>query len=361
MNASLEQLRFTIPEILSLIGLVQCVYILVYMAFRAGGWKNAFVPFLYFFCLGLAFLAGFGMRFLGGVINHYDLVVWALWSMGPPLSVLLMIQIARITQPPSLRQFWVLGLVPGAYLMALFMAGFSGQCSDTGNNCIPFYEWLILTGFLGGVISLLAMWSQRPLLNKLSVQPAGRDRYWLVLALVIVNLFFLGTMLLSLTPVLDQADIVIMRRIWGLGFVYLAGTSLFRIYPQAIYLIERGSKASPPSEDDHKIAERIKDLLTLQKVYQEPSYNRVNLAQELGVSETIISRVINQHFGKTLPQLFNELRLEDAKTLLKETDAPIKTIAEEVGFNSIASFNRVFKDSERISAGQYREDHKKTL
>jgi AraC-like DNA-binding protein len=351
MGDYLQNLQFTVPEILSLIGLVQCVYILVYIAFRAGGLLRVLLPFAYFLMLGAAFFTGFSERFVGELFTHYDLVSWALWFSGPPLSVLLMIQIARITEAPPLRSFWLLALVPLAFMAGILLA----RVFDDG----MLYDWLILTGLLAGIISLMAMWWQRPLLQRLSLEPAGRARYWLILALVLLNLFFLGTMLLGLTNALSLEDARVIRTIWGLGFVYLAGTSLFRIYPQAVRLIERAAVRSEFSADDKKIAERIENLLNLEKVYQEPTYNRVNLAKELGVSETIISRIINQHFGKTLPQLFNELRVADAKRLLLETDGAIKTIAEEVGFNSIASFNRVFKELENVSPGQFRALHTK--
>ena len=352
MNDALPALQFSIPEILSLIGLVQCVYVLVYMSFRAGGWKRAAIPFFYFLVLALAFLSGFAARFLGHLLPSYDIIMWALWFLGPPLSVLLMAQIARITDPPHWRNLWVVALVPLAYAMAVFL---HRTVPDTN-----LMEWLGLTGLLAGVTSMIAMWSQRPVLAQLTTQPGGRDRYWLILALVLVNLFFLSTMLMGLTGILMPDEATVIRTIWGLGFVYLAGTSLFRIYPQAVNLVERASRTQTGlSRDDHKIAKRIEDLLTLEKIYQEPSYNRVSLAKELGVSETAVSRVINQHFGKTLPQLFSEKRVDDAMRLLVETDAAIKTIAEEVGFNSIASFNRVFRDITGKSPGQYREEMRK--
>ena len=354
MNVDLQSLQFTIPEILSLIGLVQCVYVLVYMCFRAGGWTRAAIPFAYFLILAAAFFSGFAQRFIGDLIPAYDRMVWALWFLGPPLSVLLMIQIARITEPPRWLNLWVVGLVPLAYALAL---GLHLAFDNT-----QLMEWLGLTGLLAGVVSMVAMWSQRPVLAQLTTQAGGRDRYWLILALVLVNLFFMVTMLLGLTAVLTPDQATVIRTIWGLGFVYLAGTSLFRIYPQAVNLIERASTRAQPAPlriDEHKIAKRIEDLLTLEKIYHEPAYNRVSLAKELGVSETIVSRVINQHFGKTLPQLFSEKRVEDAKRLLVETDAAIKTISEEVGFNSIASFNRVFRDIAGKTPGQYREEMKK--
>lgn len=352
MTNSFSTLSFNIPEILSLIGLVQCVYVLVYMAFRAGGGQRMILPFAYFLVLGLAFLSGFADRFVGDLLAGYPTLQWFLWFMGPPLSVLLMIQIARITETPRLSSYWVLGLIPIAYMLSVVI---SETLNDDLNN------WLVLTGLVAGVVSLFAMWSQRASLEQLRAQPAGRDRYWLILGLVMANLFFLATMLLSLTSVLPAHDMIVIRTIWGLGFVYLTGTSLFRIYPQAVRLAERSSRAPTSlSSDEIRLAEKIEKLINLDKVYHEPAYNRVNLAKELGISETIVSRIINQHFGKTLPQLFNERRIADACRLLAETDAAVKIIAEEVGFNSIASFNRAFKDSEGVSPGQYRDAYRKT-
>jgi len=80
-------------------------------------------------------------------------------------------------------------------------------------------------------------------------------------------------------------------------------------------------------------------------VYQEPTYSRSDLARELNVAETAISRVINIYFGKSFPQVLNERRIVDAQRLLRETPAPVKQVAEEVGFNSMATFNRVFREA----------------
>lgn len=358
MGQNISQLQFSIPEILSLIGLVQCVYVLVYMSFRAGGFRHAAIPFLYFFILGAAFFTDFAGRVFDTTSLTYNTVEWGLWFSGPPLGVLLMIQIASINTPPVLRHLLLLMLLPIAYGGAILLVKITDHCSNL-TECSGFYDWLTLTGLLAGLVSLFAMWSQRPLLAQLSTQPAGRDRYWLICALVIVNLFFLATALLMLTPILDKEQGMTIRTIWGLGFVYLAGTSLFRIYPQAIRLIERSARTAV-SDEDIETAKKIEILLTRDKVYHEPAYNRVSLAKELGVSESAISRVINSHFGKSLPQLLNELRVADAKRLLLETEAPIKTVAEEVGFNSIASFNRAFKEIEGHSPGQFRENKKRT-
>ncbi|MCM2344066.1 MAG: AraC family transcriptional regulator, partial [Alphaproteobacteria bacterium] len=147
---------------------------------------------------------------------------------------------------------------------------------------------------------------------------------------------------------------VLARTFLGLGFVYVAGTSLFRIYPQAVLLIQRQERRAQATPQDHELAAKISDLMAIQKLYQEPDCNRASLARELNVAEGTLSRVINAQFGRTVPQFLNEKRIEDAKQLLADTDAAVKVIASEVGFSSLASFNRVFRDVTGESPSAYR-------
>jgi AraC-like DNA-binding protein len=338
----MDQLQFTIPEILSLIGITQCVYILVYMVMRAGKLSRAGLPILYFTVLAIAFLSDVCHRGFANTLDYYFYLPWAAWSLGPPLSVLLVIQIAQIDRTPALKHYWVLGLIPLAFLVA-FAAAPKEEV----------HAWLILAGMIAGSISVLAIWGHRGLFASITAEKGGKSRYWLILALIFSNIFLLGTMLFSLSfPALTE-EIVLVRTILGLGFVYLVGTSLFRIYPRAVRLSEGGSDTL--SEADKQIAAKIESLLTLEKVYQEPAYSRADLARECATSEAVISRIINFHFQKSFPQLMNEYRIGDAKRMLKETDANVRTVAEEVGFNSLATFNRVFKEMTGRTPGQFRQ------
>jgi AraC-like DNA-binding protein len=97
-------------------------------------------------------------------------------------------------------------------------------------------------------------------------------------------------------------------------------------------------------------------LLNVDKVYQEQEYSRASFAAELGVSEATVSRLANDYLRKTIPQLLNEYRVEDAKVLLKETDAPIQIVAKEAGFPSLATFNRVFRDLSGKTPSEYRKE-----
>lgn len=344
-----ESLTFQIPEILSLVGLIQCVYILVYMAFRAGDVRFAVLPSLYFIVLGGAFFLDFAYRFLGEYLPHYDVWQWAAWFAGPPLSALLIIQVARVTRLPEGWHYAVLLLLPLAFWVA------DGVADGESLN-----DWLVTAGLGAGALSLLLVFAQRGMLDQVRQdREGGRARFWLVMTLLLMNGAFMGVMLVSLGPWLEPAQAMAIRTIIGLGLGYLAGTSLFRIFPQTVKLVAPRGRAEELTGPDRALAERIVLLLDRDKVYQEPTYSRADLARELDVAEMAVSRVINAHFGRSLPQLLNERRVEDARQLLRETDAPVRQVAEDVGFNSMATFNRVFRDQTGQTPTAYRQAHVK--
>lgn len=339
----MDNLRFSVPEILSLLGVAQCIYLLVYMMFRSGSIKSVFLPSVYFLVLAGAFALDFGQASVAPLIPYFEFWHWAFWFMGPPLSVLLILQILQLPAMPSVRNFWVLLLVPAAFLISQGIARLDQSC-DGWQTCEAMPDWLVVTGLVAGLFSLAAIWTQRMRLSSLHQEKAGRDRYWLIMTLVFMNLCFLGLMLFSLTPVIDTEQLTWIRTLIGLGFVYVAGTSLFRIYPQAVLLIQRSERRLESTPQEDELALKIRELLDLQKIYQEPDCSRATLARELNVPEGTLSRVINAQFGKSVPQLLNERRVDDAKRLLRDTDAAVKVIAEDVGFSSLASFNRVFRE-----------------
>ncbi|MFP4312898.1 MAG: helix-turn-helix domain-containing protein [Alphaproteobacteria bacterium] len=348
----MEQLRFTIPEIFSLIGVVQCVYILVYMLFRAGKLARAGIPFLYFFVLALAFFSDFSARFIADISPYYSLLSLNLWLAGPPIGVLLVIQVAQISKLPDFRNFWLL-VMPFVPLSAIwFLWPFGEECTML-YRCENYMNWIIIAGFMMGALSLLSIWFHKNMLSSLHAQKFGKERYWVILSIILSNVFLLALIFFNIQNEWNDPQYVLARSLLGLAYIYLVTTSMFRIYPQSVIYEEKGQD-DKLSREELLIAGKIEELLKLDKVYHEPSYSRSDLARELGVSETVVSRIINLHFQKSLPQLLNEYRVEDAKRLLKETDATITIIAREVGFNSMASFNRVFRDMAKITPTEFR-------
>ncbi len=96
------------------------------------------------------------------------------------------------------------------------------------------------------------------------------------------------------------------------------------------------------------LAVKIKLLKAIEadKVYLDAELNLSTLAKLIGVSEGILSTVINEEFHQNFRNFINEKRVEEVKLKLISQDykhISILGIALESGFNSEASFYRVFK------------------
>lgn len=79
-----------------------------------------------------------------------------------------------------------------------------------------------------------------------------------------------------------------------------------------------------------------------------------SLAAYAGFSRYTLSRMFRQHTGSTFTQYLNKRRVSMAEELLASTRMPVTQVALQCGFNSIATFNRVFRDVRGCTPTQYR-------
>lgn len=352
---SAYSVTFTLVEWLTLTGLAQCLLILVYIISRMRSVRQAILPILYFVTLACAFALQFSLRLID-FEQQIRFSLWFVWAMGTPISYLLILQVARIAELPEWREFWVLVLVPFAALLAFAIKGGTELCDGTG-WCDRFFDWLYLLGTFASALCLLLLWGHKGLFSNMLTQKGGKERYWLVIALIIINLLVIGISFMNAANRVTPLETDLLRIAAGLTFVYLATTTLFRIYPPPLQLTTAASKKAEERElspEDEKLAARITELMEYDKLYQEQSFSRADLARELEVSENLLSRVVNTAFDKSFPALLNEYRVKDAQRLLEETEIAIKTVAFEVGFNSLASFNRVFREQTGETPSSYR-------
>lgn len=357
-------LSFSLAEILSLVGLSQAVYVLVYMTFHAGNRRQAFFPFLYFLAIGCAFFLDFADDFIGETFALYAVMQWSVWFLVIPLSVLLMVQLSTLDNNVTYRYHWVLWPLPLAMGAAFWLARGDPSCVWP-SSCVVLTSWLIIWGSAAGIVALAGVWGHRHLFSDLKKQKKGRERYWLITGLIFCDLLFVFFMMAGESPLWSRDDIILIRSLLGLGFVYLVGTGLFRLYPQVVTTaqrtghqalrgeVKREDRPALSAEETALIGD-IERLLTHEKIYQEPSYARSDLAQELGISESVLSKIINGHFQRSFPQLLNEKRIDEARHFLEDTDISVKHIAEECGFSSLSTFNRVFKEVMDCSPTSYR-------
>ncbi|WP_158081602.1 helix-turn-helix transcriptional regulator [Paenibacillus selenitireducens] len=109
----------------------------------------------------------------------------------------------------------------------------------------------------------------------------------------------------------------------------------------------------------NKLALRNTEIMQNALHYIEEKYNEdINLedtAKILNVSPFYFSRLFNKTVGMNFRSYINHLRMNRAYSMIVNTDQSLSTIAMECGFQSIRSFNRVFKSVKGISPSSFRQ------
>lgn len=80
-----------------------------------------------------------------------------------------------------------------------------------------------------------------------------------------------------------------------------------------------------------------------------------DICRHFSCSRSFMSIQFNRFTGKTLRQYLNELRMNDAKILLKNTDLSVTEIAFSIGFNNSNYFSALFKKEVGKSPLQFRK------
>lgn len=122
------------------------------------------------------------------------------------------------------------------------------------------------------------------------------------------------------------------------------------------------SKAKPDqanSLDEQTLNAELNRLITLMETgeaYLDPDLSLSGVARSLGISRETVSAVINTKQGKNFRSFVNTYRVDAFKKAVAAGQAEELTLfglALECGFNSKATFNRVFKQLEGITPNAY--------
>ncbi|MEZ0119143.1 UNVERIFIED_ORG: YesN/AraC family two-component response regulator [Heyndrickxia coagulans] len=86
-------------------------------------------------------------------------------------------------------------------------------------------------------------------------------------------------------------------------------------------------------------------------------FSLANLSQEFSYHKAYIIQLIKDAYSITPAQLHTRLRMEEAKSLLKNTNFPIQEIAGEVGYDDPAYFCKQFKKKTGVTPKVYRNQY----
>jgi len=162
-----------------------------------------------------------------------------------------------------------------------------------------------------------------------------QERWWLNLCVAVVTLYVGVKGYFTDTTKLNTID--------------------FSFSPKTIGIPESSDAIEEKSVSEDDIA-TVNYLMDVEKAYLNPELNLSDLAKLAKMTRGQLSETINSGFHKNFNDFVNHYRVEAFKIMLKENkqqQLSLLGIAQECGFNSKATFNRVFKKLTRYSPTEY--------
>jgi len=140
--------------------------------------------------------------------------------------------------------------------------------------------------------------------------------------------------------------------------LYLTGISAFLIKSPGTswrHNVENIEKANY----EELLKRKLQKLMLKDKVFLNPELTLQELANLMNLKLNELSAFINTHLGKNFNDFINEYRINEFKQRVKspatDSKATIMELAYQSGFNSKASFNRLFKEYTGITPSQFKK------
>ena len=104
--------------------------------------------------------------------------------------------------------------------------------------------------------------------------------------------------------------------------------------------------------------ERFEEVMQSEKMFLNPDVSREDVSKTVFTNSTYLSEAIKTATGLTFSDYVCKLRLEHAKDLLidsKEKESSIADVAFSSGFNTVRTFNRLFKEKYGLTPTEMRK------
>lgn len=361
----MNDILLTISQALQLVAIAPCIFVIVFLLFTGRKSRENIVPSFYFASLGCSFVLPL-LNLFGTYANNPWIKGTLLFgeNMTVPFSFLLVLQFLNGRIPPL--PYWFILALPlmGGSPFIYVMLTANEICLDVV-NCYPTASLLTLYGiFSTALVLLLLVYKLSSAEARIAIDETERNhKYWLIIALVMLNLVLATLDLAGVAGKLQPDKVLLTSTTIRIAFIYLVLTSIFAVFYELFEIDVPGSgvqSAARTQEQDRQLVEKVRQMMDQERLYREMGLTRKALAERLGVSEHQASRIINAYFRKNFNELINTYRINEAKQRLGAENTAITVIAFEVGFNSIASFNRVFKELVGHAPTEYRVKAKKS-
>ena len=125
-----------------------------------------------------------------------------------------------------------------------------------------------------------------------------------------------------------------------------------------------GVKLNFKEYNNNQLKESLLELFSKEKIYTKSELKITNVSALLKTNRTYVSNLINNEFSVSFSEFVNQYRIEEAKKMLKDKsfkNYSLNFISDTVGFGTLNTFIRVFKESEGITPGKFREKSRESV
>lgn len=131
--------------------------------------------------------------------------------------------------------------------------------------------------------------------------------------------------------------------------------------PQKKTITELPKKGQSQAEAILPVIEALEKNIEENKPFLNPKLTLSELAAQINTQPHVLSKTINEHYGKNFFELINGYRIDEFKKLVEQekfSHYTLLALAYEVGFNSKTAFNRSFKKITKQTPKEYFEEVK---
>lgn len=352
----MAEVTISLLQALQLAGLLPCAFVILLLVVVTRHYGRIVVPVCFFLSLICSFMQPLLSVLPWWNSPNISMALVLGETLQPALGFLLVIQF--LTGKPPVPFYWLilaLPIVGGSSL--IYSAEMADELCVFGQYCIQTESLRMLYNIVasGMILLLLMARFSRSRVALPTDDMLRRHKYWLVIAFIALFIGLLSIELALLAEAVKQKEYLIAVTIIRISFIYLALTSLFRVFDDAHpFGVGKAVSSYRDKQVDQELLDKIEAIMADEKLYREMGFSRESLANKLQVGEHVVSKTINQHFGKNFNEYVNSYRVDEAKRRLTQESTSVTAIAFEVGFSSIASFNRVFKAQTGCSPTEYR-------
>lgn len=239
--------------------------------------------------------------------------------------------------------------IVATYIVMTLLIGLTGDAIDPAVRAyllVPLQ--LIKLGFVVGAIFIVWTGRESDLVEtRLKLRRAFAASIAVVVAVVV------ATELITRWQVPEAVELVGMAAI----FVVTLAINLTFLRLNPTFALTGPPRSSMMMPEENLLVGELKRTMSGDRAYADHDLRIADLSSRLKVPEYQLRRTINQNLGyRNFNQFVNRYRIEEAaRRLIDEPRTPVLTIALDVGFRSISSFNTAFRAQYRITPTVYRK------